>query len=50
MKAESLFWLVYVSVVTPFGLLGLAAVAVGDVGLREGVAGTAWAALLAGAA
>ena len=43
-----LFWLVYVSVVGLFGLLALAAVAIGELGLREArITGTAVAALIA---
>jgi hypothetical protein len=46
-----LFWLLYVTVVAVFGLLALAATAIGSIGLREArIAGTAIAALLAGAA
>jgi hypothetical protein len=49
-QAGRLFWLVYVTAVTVTGLLGLSAIAFGDIGLEEGrVAATAWAALLAGA-
>jgi hypothetical protein len=49
-QAGRLFWLVYLAVVAVTGVLGLAAIAFGDIGLYEGrVTGTAWAALLAGA-
>jgi hypothetical protein len=45
-----LFWLVYLALVAVAGLLGLAAIAFGHIGLYEGrVSTTAWAALLAGA-
>ena len=50
MQPGRLFWLVYLAVVAVAGLLGLAAIAFGDIGLYEGrVSATAWAALLAGA-
>jgi hypothetical protein len=50
-QADRLFWIVYVAVVAVAGLLGLAAIAFGDIGIYEGrVSATAWAALLAGAA
>jgi hypothetical protein len=51
MEAQRLFWLVYTTVVAVFGLLAFAAVAIGELGLREArIAGTAIAALVAGAA
>jgi hypothetical protein len=49
-QAGRLFWLVYVAVVAVTGLLSLAAVAFGEIGIYEGrITATAWAALLAGA-
>ena len=50
MEPTRLFWLVYTTVVAVFGALALAAVAIGELGLREArISGTAVAALLTAA-